>query len=185
MGLESLEARIVVHEKNEAVYEEDIAFLKYDVQVKDISIKELKNQLENALKEKDDLKLKLEKFETSSKNLTTLINSQIITKDKTGLGFDEQVNESEVLDNVFDSRESDRDDNPVNDRFKKVEGYHAVPPPYTGNYMPSRPDLSFVGLDDSVYKTKVSETETSISKTIRDLIRKSKTLGPCSLSLKN
>ncbi|GJU86477.1 hypothetical protein Tco_1294023 [Tanacetum coccineum] len=28
MGLESLEARIVVHEKNEAVYEEDIAFLK-------------------------------------------------------------------------------------------------------------------------------------------------------------
>ncbi|GJR53792.1 ribonuclease H-like domain-containing protein [Tanacetum coccineum] len=44
MGLESLEARIVVHEKNEAVYEEDIAFLKYDVQVKDISIKDLKNQ---------------------------------------------------------------------------------------------------------------------------------------------
>ncbi|GJV01286.1 hypothetical protein Tco_1334855 [Tanacetum coccineum] len=109
MGLESLEARIVVHEKNEAVYEEDIAFLKYDVQVKDISIKELKNQLENALKEKDDLKLKLEKFETSSKNLTKLINSQITAKDKTGLGFDEQVNESEVLDNVFDSHESDGD----------------------------------------------------------------------------
>ncbi|GKC73968.1 hypothetical protein Tco_1119851 [Tanacetum coccineum] len=43
IGLESLEARIVVHEKNEAVYEEDIAFLKYDVQVKDISIKDLKN----------------------------------------------------------------------------------------------------------------------------------------------
>ncbi|GJW96640.1 hypothetical protein Tco_0178448 [Tanacetum coccineum] len=42
MGLESLEARIVVHEKNEVVYEEDIAFLKYDVQVKDISIKDLK-----------------------------------------------------------------------------------------------------------------------------------------------
>ncbi|GJX20545.1 retrovirus-related pol polyprotein from transposon TNT 1-94 [Tanacetum coccineum] len=30
IGLESLEARIVVHEKNEVVYEEDIAFLKYD-----------------------------------------------------------------------------------------------------------------------------------------------------------
>ncbi|GJU77419.1 putative ribonuclease H-like domain-containing protein [Tanacetum coccineum] len=28
MGLESLEARIVIHEKNEVVYEEDIAFLK-------------------------------------------------------------------------------------------------------------------------------------------------------------
>ncbi|GKB92668.1 hypothetical protein Tco_0964940, partial [Tanacetum coccineum] len=75
MGLESLEARIVVHEKNEAVYEEDITFLKYDVQVKDISIKDLKNQLEEALKEKDDLKFKLEKIEESSKNLTKLINS--------------------------------------------------------------------------------------------------------------
>ncbi|GJV27028.1 hypothetical protein Tco_1383476 [Tanacetum coccineum] len=86
MGLESLEARIVVHEKNEAVYEENIAFLKYDVQVKDISIKDLKNQLEEALKEKDDLKLKLENFEESSKNLTKLINSQISAKDKIGLG---------------------------------------------------------------------------------------------------
>ncbi|GJR64146.1 putative ribonuclease H-like domain-containing protein [Tanacetum coccineum] len=77
IGLESLEARIVVHEKNlKADFsEEDIAFLKYSVQVKDISIKGLKNQLEDALKEKDDLKLKLTKFEESSKNLTKLINS--------------------------------------------------------------------------------------------------------------
>ncbi|GJX85460.1 ribonuclease H-like domain-containing protein [Tanacetum coccineum] len=88
MGLESLEAKIVVHEKNEAVYEEDIAFLKYDVQVKDISIKDLKNQLEEALKEKDDLNLKLENFEGSLKNLTKLINSQISAKDKVGLGYD-------------------------------------------------------------------------------------------------
>ncbi|GJT85591.1 hypothetical protein Tco_1067308 [Tanacetum coccineum] len=66
---------------------------------------------------------------SDSENLTKLINSQITAKDKTSLGFDEQVNESEVLDNVFDSHESYGDDNPVNDRFKKVEGYHAVPPP--------------------------------------------------------
>ncbi|GJV13142.1 ribonuclease H-like domain-containing protein [Tanacetum coccineum] len=181
MGLESLEARIVVHEKNEVVYEEDITFLKYDVQVKDISIKDPKNQLEEALKEKHDLKLKLEKFDESSKTLTKLINSQITAKDKTGLGFDEQVNESEVLDNLFDSRESDGDDNPVNDRFKKVKGYHAVPPTYTGNYMPSRPDLSFAGLDDSVYKTKVSDTITTASKTSKDYLEKPKTVRPSSL----
>ncbi|GKD01395.1 ribonuclease H-like domain-containing protein [Tanacetum coccineum] len=96
MGLESLEAMIVVHEKNEAVYEENIEFLKYDVQLKDISIMDLKNQLEEALKEKDDLKLKLEKFEESSKNLTKLINSQLSAKDKTGLGYDGQMNESEL-----------------------------------------------------------------------------------------
>ncbi|GJZ31499.1 ribonuclease H-like domain-containing protein [Tanacetum coccineum] len=67
-----------------------------EIIVKDISIKDLKNQLEEALKEKDDLKLKLEKFEESSKNLTKLINSQISAKDKTGLGYDSQMNESEL-----------------------------------------------------------------------------------------
>ncbi|GKC57824.1 ribonuclease H-like domain-containing protein [Tanacetum coccineum] len=185
IGLESLEARIVVHEKNEAVYEENIAFLKYDVQVKDISIKDLKNQLEEALKEKDDLKLKLEKFEESSKNLTKLINSQISAKDKTGLGYDSQMNESEVVHSVFNSRESNVDDSPVNDRFKIGEGCHAVPPPYTENYMLLRPDLSFAGLDESVFQsavrkttTSVPETETSISKTSKDIIEKPKTVRP-------
>ncbi|GJZ63418.1 hypothetical protein Tco_0619839, partial [Tanacetum coccineum] len=85
---------------------------------------------------------------------------------------------SEVVHSVFNSRESDVDDSPVNDRFKTGEGFHAVPPPYTGNYMPSRPDLSFAGLDDSVYKTKVSETETSISKTSKDIVEKPKTVRP-------
>ncbi|GJT96847.1 hypothetical protein Tco_1092365 [Tanacetum coccineum] len=134
--------------------------------------------MEEALKEKDDLKLKLEKFKESSKNLTKLINSQITAKDKTGLGFDEQVNESEVLDNVFDNRKSDGNDNPVNDRFKKVEGYRAVSPPYTRNYMPSRPDLSFVGLDDYVYKTKVSEIESTASKSSKDSLEQPKDVRP-------
>ncbi|GJS18007.1 ribonuclease H-like domain-containing protein [Tanacetum coccineum] len=152
IGLESLEARIVVHEKNETVYEENIAFLKYDVQVKDISIKELKNQLENALKEKDVLKLKLENFEESSKNLTKLINSQISAKYKTGLGYDSQMNESEVFHSVFNSRESDVDDSLVNDRFK-IDEY----------------------VFQSVVKkttTSVPETETSISKTSKDIVEK-------------
>ncbi|GJX62462.1 ribonuclease H-like domain-containing protein [Tanacetum coccineum] len=46
--------------------------------------------------------------------------------------------------------------------FKKSEGYHAVPPPFTRNFKPTRADLSFAGLDDSVYKSKVSETITSV-----------------------
>ncbi|GKE69421.1 hypothetical protein Tco_1527493, partial [Tanacetum coccineum] len=54
------------------------------------------------------------------------------------------------------------------------KGFHAVSPPYTRNYMPLRPDLSFVGLDDSVCKTKVSETKTSISNTSKDIVEKPK-----------
>ncbi|GJU98731.1 ribonuclease H-like domain-containing protein [Tanacetum coccineum] len=181
--------------ENEAVYEENIEFLKYDVQVKDISIKDLKTQLEEALKEKDDLKLKLKKIEESSKNLTKLINSQISAKDKTSLGYDGQINdselnnihmnESEVVHSVFNSRESDVDDNPVNDKFKTGEGFHVVPPPYTRNYMPLRPDLSFARLDESVFKstvrkttTSVPETETSISNTSKDIVEKPKTVRP-------
>nr|GFA74892.1 hypothetical protein [Tanacetum cinerariifolium] len=83
---------------------------------------------------------------------------------QTSLGYDSHVNESEVLNNVVDSYESNGDDNQVNDRFKKSEGYHAVPPPYTKNYMPPRADLSFVRLDYSIFKSKVSETITSVSK---------------------
>nr|GEZ52484.1 hypothetical protein [Tanacetum cinerariifolium] len=41
--------------------------------------------------------------------------------------------------------------------------YHAVPPPYTGNYMPPRADLSFTRLDDSMFKFKISETRTSVN----------------------
>ncbi|GJS55905.1 putative ribonuclease H-like domain-containing protein [Tanacetum coccineum] len=151
IGLESLEARIVVHERNEAVYEENIAFLKYDVQVKDISIKDLKNQLEEDLKEKDDLKLKLEKFEESSKNLTKLINSQISAKYKTGLGYDSQMNESE-LNNIH---------------MNESEVVH-IPPPFTGNYMPPRPDLSFAGLDESIFQSAVRKTTTSMLDTNSD-----------------
>nr|GFC59364.1 hypothetical protein [Tanacetum cinerariifolium] len=96
---------------------------------------------------------------------------------------DIHVNESEVLNNVFDSGESDRDDNQVNDRFKKGEGYHVVPLLYTRNYMPPRADLSFAGLDNSVFKSKVSETitsvpkiETNASKTSKDSLEKPKTV---------
>nr|GFA25207.1 hypothetical protein [Tanacetum cinerariifolium] len=32
---------------------------------------------------------------------------------------------------------------PVYDRYKSGEGYHAVPPPYTGTFMPFKPDFVF------------------------------------------
>ncbi|GJW48183.1 ribonuclease H-like domain-containing protein [Tanacetum coccineum] len=97
-----------------------------------------------------------------------LTQSQLSAKDKTGLGYGDQLNEndssdSEVSNSVFDSRSSDGDDNQTNDRFKKVDGYHAVPPPFTGNYMPPLADLSFAGLDDSVYRPTTNKTSASVS----------------------
>ncbi|GJY53683.1 putative ribonuclease H-like domain-containing protein [Tanacetum coccineum] len=56
---------------------------------------------------------------------------------------------SELFNSVFNSHLSDGDDNQTNDRFKKDNEYHDVPPLLTGNYMPPLADLSFTGLDDS------------------------------------
>ncbi|GKD67950.1 ribonuclease H-like domain-containing protein [Tanacetum coccineum] len=119
---------------------------------------ELKNQLAEALREKDDLKLKLENQ---------------ITKNKL---HDIHKNNSKVFESASENsvNEIEEENNQVNDRFKKVEGYHVVLPPYTGNYMPSRPDLSFARLDDSVYKTNVSETITSVPRNVSTISKFSK-----------
>ncbi|GKD60652.1 ribonuclease H-like domain-containing protein, partial [Tanacetum coccineum] len=162
------DTELIVHQKNEVVYEEKITVLEFEVKDKSNAITRLKNQLDETLREKDDLKAKLEQFETSSKNLNKLINSQLSAKDKTGLGYGDQLNEndssgSELFNSVFDSRSSDGDDNQTNDRFKKDNGYHVVPPPLTGNYMPPLADLSFAGLDDSVYRPTANKTSASVS----------------------
>ncbi|GJX89348.1 hypothetical protein Tco_0341362 [Tanacetum coccineum] len=73
--------------------------------------------------------------------------------------------ENEVLESVFDSRSSDLEDSPMYDRFVKVEGMLAVPPPMTGIYMPPKYDF---GIDDvetleSVPKPAVNEPK-AISK---------------------
>nr|GEU29761.1 ribonuclease H-like domain, reverse transcriptase, RNA-dependent DNA polymerase [Tanacetum cinerariifolium] len=139
------------------------------------------SELDEALREKEDLKAKLKKFETSLKNLTKLLDNKINAKDKTGLGYDSQFNEKEVLNvkeeevtkTVFDNCSSDEEISLVNDKFKKGKGYHAIPPPLTGNYMYPESDLSFTGLDDSIYKFKISETVTSLTKDENDALETS------------
>ncbi|GKA52560.1 ribonuclease H-like domain-containing protein [Tanacetum coccineum] len=54
IGLESVEARLLVFKKNESVYEEDIKLLKREIYLRDLDITELKRKLELATKEKDE-----------------------------------------------------------------------------------------------------------------------------------
>nr|GEV36761.1 hypothetical protein [Tanacetum cinerariifolium] len=84
-GLESVEARLLVYKQNESVFEENIKMLNIEVQLRDTALVTLRQKLEAIEKERDDLKLKLEKFQTSSKNLTALLASQ--TSEKAGLGY--------------------------------------------------------------------------------------------------
>nr|GEU42786.1 hypothetical protein [Tanacetum cinerariifolium] len=139
IGLESVEARLVVYQQNENVFEEDIKLLKLDVMLRDNALVELRKKFEKAKKERDELKLTLEKFQTSSKNLSKLLESQVY--DKTGLGYDRQVFDCEE----FHSDESVNSvpTSPENDRYKIGEGYHDVPPPYTRAFLPPKPGLVF------------------------------------------
>ncbi|GJU83795.1 ribonuclease H-like domain-containing protein [Tanacetum coccineum] len=94
-GLEFIEARLDVYKKNEAIFEEDIKILKLDIMLRDNALTELRKKFEKAEKEIDDLKLTLEKFENSSKNLSKLLEIQVRDKFKTGVGFDSQVIDSQ------------------------------------------------------------------------------------------
>ncbi|GJV75903.1 hypothetical protein Tco_1507487 [Tanacetum coccineum] len=86
-GLESIEARLLVFKKNESVFEEDIKLLKREIYLKDLNITELKRKLELATKEKYEVQLTIQNFENSSKNLSKLLDKQIMDKCKTGLGY--------------------------------------------------------------------------------------------------
>nr|GEW98927.1 retrovirus-related Pol polyprotein from transposon TNT 1-94 [Tanacetum cinerariifolium] len=93
---ESVEARLLVYQQNEFVFEEDIKLIKLEVRLRDNALVVLRQKFEKVEQERDDLKLKLKKFQTSSKNLSQLLASQ--TNDKTGLGYNTQVFTSSMFD---------------------------------------------------------------------------------------
>nr|GEX22679.1 reverse transcriptase domain-containing protein [Tanacetum cinerariifolium] len=98
----------------------------------------------------DDLNMKLEKFQTSSKRLADLLASQ--TSEKAGLGWPPS--------NLYD-------------RFVPSGGYHAVPPLVTGTFMPSKPDLvpsapiieDWVSNSEEDYMPQVSKDVPSFAQT--------------------
>nr|GEV71624.1 putative ribonuclease H-like domain-containing protein [Tanacetum cinerariifolium] len=105
--LEFVEARLLVYKQNESIFEEDIKLLKLEVQLRDTALVTLRQKLEKAEQERDDLKLK----------------------------------------------------------FQPSDGYHAVPPPYTGTFMPPKPDLGFntaptaVETDHLAFNVQLSPTK--------------------------
>nr|GEV47687.1 hypothetical protein [Tanacetum cinerariifolium] len=115
-----------------------------DNELRDNALVVLRQNLEKAEQERDDLKLKLEKFQTSSKNLSDLLASQ--TNAKTELGYSTQVFTRFMFDCedycTFKSDES-LPPSPIYDRYQSRDGYHVVPPPYRGTFMPPKPDLVF------------------------------------------
>ncbi|GJZ49057.1 hypothetical protein Tco_0603247 [Tanacetum coccineum] len=164
-GLESVEARLDVYKKNEVVFEEDIKILKLDIKLRDNALTELRKKFEKAEKERDDLKLTLEKFGNSSKNLSKLLEIQVIDKFKTSVGFDSQV----VDTHVFDGQE--------NERYKTSEGYHDVPHPYTRNFMPPKYDLVLADGGEYVFSESVTSIPDVATREAKTSVSKPKSVG--------
>ncbi|GKF33645.1 hypothetical protein Tco_0106845, partial [Tanacetum coccineum] len=88
---------------------------------------------------------------------------------KTGLGYGTQLNElssnhetnSENSFSIFDGISSDEESTLANDRSSKADGYKAIPPPITGNFLTLRADISFAGLDKYAIRNKIIESQTN------------------------
>nr|GEW09307.1 hypothetical protein [Tanacetum cinerariifolium] len=119
-GLEFVEARLLVYKQNESILEENIKLLNIEVQLRDTALATLRHKLETTEKERDDLNIKLEKFQTYSKRLTDLLASQ--TSNKAGLRYNSKVFTQAMFDcDNYYSSESDNDSWPPSNLPTKPE----------------------------------------------------------------
>ncbi|GJX74483.1 hypothetical protein Tco_0313078 [Tanacetum coccineum] len=105
--------------------ERSINVLKLEVRLRDNALDEYKIKLDKAEKERDQLKQTLEKFQNSSKSLNDLLESQVIDKFKTGLGYNATFSAVEGFVNLSDKSGLDK-------------GYHSVPPTYNREFHTSQ-----------------------------------------------
>nr|GEU87747.1 uncharacterized mitochondrial protein AtMg00810-like [Tanacetum cinerariifolium] len=118
------------------------------------------------LKDIKVLKVEIQMGEIAIRELRKKLEIAQKEKDDIQLNVDKFKQASKSLNKLIECQ--------IVDNCKKglgYENYNAVPPPYTGNFMPLTPDLSFTGLDEFVNKpvvenckAKSNEEETKVVK---------------------
>ncbi|GJZ58815.1 putative ribonuclease H-like domain-containing protein [Tanacetum coccineum] len=88
------------------------------------------------------------------------VKSQVSDKFKTGLGYNpaSSTAASPIVESFVNS--SEMLENQEYNKSKSNKGYHAVPLPYIGNYIPSKPNLMFM---DEIFKSKNVDVITVIT----------------------
>ncbi|GJY59638.1 hypothetical protein Tco_0459530 [Tanacetum coccineum] len=80
-------------------------------------------------------------------------------KDRKELGFQENdlflLISQKLSATTVTEKSSDEESTPANDRFSKADGYHAVPPPITRNFLPQEADNHLQTIYELVNKDKV------------------------------
>ncbi|GJX83052.1 retrovirus-related pol polyprotein from transposon TNT 1-94 [Tanacetum coccineum] len=76
-------------------------------------------------------------------------DSEVIDKFKTGLGYNAATAASPVVESFVN----------LSDKSGSDKGYHSVPPPLTGNFIPRKPDLIFI---DEIVKSENMDVTTVV-----------------------
>ncbi|GJR79864.1 hypothetical protein Tco_0150649 [Tanacetum coccineum] len=150
MSLESLEVMLKTHEKNEYAWGDKYEQMEYDLKIRDLKLEEKQKELDQALKERDDFKVKLEKWSNASVLQNEVLNKQRYVSDKSCIGFgiessDISSGDETLTDSTYEN-------------FKREKAYKAVPPP-TGTIIPPRANVSFTGIDELAIRNKVVNQE--------------------------
>ncbi|GJS30976.1 ribonuclease H-like domain-containing protein [Tanacetum coccineum] len=155
MSLESLEVILKTHEKNEYAWGDKYEQMEYDLKMRDLKLEEKQKELDQALRERDDFKVKLEKWSNAAVLQNEVLNKQRYLSDKTCIGFGVENSSSEENNN---SSGDETLVDPLYENFKRENAYKAVPPP-TGTIIPPRANVSFTGIDELAIRNKVVNQE--------------------------
>ncbi|GJX43109.1 putative ribonuclease H-like domain-containing protein [Tanacetum coccineum] len=159
MSLESLEVILKTHEKNEYAWGDKYEQMEYDLKIRDLKLEEKQKELDQALKERDDFKVKLEKWSNASVLQNEVLNKQRYLSDKTCIGFGVESSSGMESDNSSGNTNST---DSLYENFKREKAYKAVPPP-TGTIIPPRANVSFTGIDELAIRNKVLNQENTKS----------------------
>ncbi|GJT53170.1 ribonuclease H-like domain-containing protein [Tanacetum coccineum] len=159
MSLESLEVILKTHEKNEYAWGDKYEQMEYDLKSRDLKLEEKQKELDQALKERDDFKVKLEKWSNASVLQNEVLNKQRYLSDKSCIGFGVESSSGMESDNSSGNTNSTESLYP---NFQKTKGFHSVPPP-TGTIIPPRANVSFTGIDELAIRNKVLNQENTKS----------------------
>ncbi|GJR65783.1 ribonuclease H-like domain-containing protein [Tanacetum coccineum] len=101
----------------------------------------------------------------------TTTSTTLVSCDGLG-GYDWSDQAEEGPNYALMAYSSSSSDSEIVDNCRKGLGYNAVPPPHTGNFMPPKPDLSFIGLDEFVNEPIVENRKAKSSKEEPKVVRK-------------
>ncbi|GJZ96523.1 ribonuclease H-like domain-containing protein, partial [Tanacetum coccineum] len=103
---------------------------------------------------------KKSQFNLVSYKADNLLESQVIDKFKTRLGYNaaSSTTASPAVESFVNS--SEMLENQEYNKSKSNKGYHAVPPSFTGNFIPYKPDLTFM---DEIVKSENMDVTTVVT----------------------